>query len=113
MWLFSEIGFFSAVENIHDPKTVLVRARFKADIVALSKYGRSLGLKIPPATETPENDYRFRIIIRKTTWADLVGRLAERIDYSNFKNHVHGDPARDRAYMRCWSAMREAQSSEP
>ena len=29
--------------------------------------------------------------------------------YTNFKGALHGEPVRDRAYGRCWAAMREAQ----
>lgn len=109
MWVYTAIGFFSAVENREDRtrKTLLVRARFREDIDRLA--GRLH--PAPAVVETPERDYMFRVVIPKTVWAKVMAELAEAIDYGNFKSAVHGDPVRDRAYMRSWSAMADAQEA--
>lgn len=63
----------------------------------------------PAPKKTPDRDYLWRISIGNVTWGRVLARLAEGIEYSNFKGAVHGDPIRNRAYGRCWTAMRDAQ----
>ena len=109
MWIFSEIGFFSAVENYFETDNVLVRGRFKQDLenlqqVIIEQEGLELELMI-----TPENDYHFRLNVPKDVWGRVCQGLAAGITYHNFKNHVHGKPDRDHAYMECWVAMNRVQ----
>lgn len=109
MWIFSEIGFFSAVENYFEKDHVLVRGRFEQDILNLKDLlfeQEELDLHV---LHTPENDYHYRLNIPKDVWGRVCQSLASGIDYHNFKNHIHGDPVRDEAYMGCWSAMNMAQ----
>jgi hypothetical protein len=49
------------------------------------------------------------VVCPKAAFAELAAELVSEIDYDNFKSAVHGDPVRDQAYMRCWSAMHAAQ----
>ncbi|MCA9936541.1 MAG: hypothetical protein H6662_15470 [Ardenticatenaceae bacterium] len=109
MWLATKIGFFSVVAHRDDPKTVLVRARVTEDLMQLQDLGVEMGLEMPPIAETPEADYCCRMFMNRDTWQLLATRLADGIDYPNFKAAVHGDPARDQAYMQMWSAMRSFQ----
>lgn len=107
MWLFSKAGFISVVKHRDQPGMVMVRARLKEDIEAI----RTL-LDESDATAwqvTPDADYRFRLVCSQKAFAAVAAKLVSQIDYDNFKNAVHGNPVRDRAYMRCWSAMNEAQ----
>jgi hypothetical protein len=108
MWIFTRIGFFSAVENTQDPATLLVRARVRADIEHLADRLREQGCPCE-VRETPDRDYRWRLIVPKAVFAEVVGALAAGIDYPNFKDAVHEGTSRDRAYMRVWSAMRDIQ----
>ena len=105
MWLFCKSGFFSAVQHFEKPETIHVRARFPGDLERLCQVH---GIE-PEITETPMNDYRFRMDFPRETWSKIVAKEAEEIDYSNFKNAVHDGTSRDFAYMKCWSAMRSAQ----
>lgn len=109
MWMFSEIGFFSAVENYFEQDHVLVRGRFEKDILNLQKLiseEEDLELQM---LRTPGNDYHYRLNVPKDVWGRICQKLAAGIDYHNFKGHVHGDPVRDEAYMGCWSSMYKAQ----
>lgn len=109
MWLFSGKGFISVVENRQDRsrKTLLVRSRFRED---LEQFVEMLDSS-PVIQETPERDYLYRIVVPREDLAAVVQRIVTSIDYGNFKASVHGDPVRDRAYGRCWSAMYDAQST--
>jgi len=115
MWAFTEFGFFSAVQHRDRPETVLVRGRFKEDIGTLAKMARDAsGDKSIRLRSTPEADYPYRVIMPKDLWARLLAAMAQEIDYDNFKNHVHGEPDRDRALMAIWAALFDAgEEREP
>jgi hypothetical protein len=118
MWMFTEIGFFSAVAA--DPKRVeglssdrrwvMVRARVREDLVnlvdllvqmsgmhlcQLPKYPETqLSYWKAPPQAMPEilawknRDYPYRIIIVREIWAEVCEHLASEIDYTNFKDRV-------------------------
>lgn len=109
MWIHSKIGFFSAVADYDRAGFLLVRARFEEDIRALCALVKEIDGEEPVPKKTPARDYLWRISIGNVTWGRVLARLAEGIEYTNFKGAVHGDPIRDRAYLRCWTAMRDAQ----
>lgn len=108
MWIFTKNGFFSAVQHLDLPDCLLVRARLKGD---LNRFITAHNIKTLVQV-TPNADYRYRAIIKKTDFAKAVEAEAESIDYSNFKNAVHDGTPRDTAYMKCWSAMVQAQERE-
>lgn len=109
MWIHSKLGFFSAVADYDRAGYVLVRARFEEDIRGLCSLVREIDGTEPTPKKTPARDYLWRISIGNITWGRVLARLAEEIEYTNFKGAIHGDPVRDRAYLRCWTAMRDAQ----
>jgi hypothetical protein len=110
MWIFAKMGFLSVVEHSDDPNKLMIRARFQEDIEELCKRIRGLdGSQEVAWQETPEGDYRYRVTCGREIIAKLVQQLVREIDYTNFKQSVHGSPARDRAYMACWSALHHAQ----
>lgn len=116
MWMFSKIGFFSAVaamkNNKTDPSRVVVRARSVDHLKALKKEFPAIGkMKIETEGRHPSGfprDYPARIVMPKDVWSDIVGVLAEEIDYTNFKNSIDEDKYHD-AMMRVWSVMRDYQ----
>jgi hypothetical protein len=110
MWVFTKIGFFSAVEDRNNRDGVLVRARFYEDAQNLKTMAAEKGFETE-VIRSDLADYAFRLRLSKAVWARIVGDLAKDIDYENFKNSVHGDSVRDSAYMRCWSAMYSAQNA--
>ena len=93
MWLFVREGFFSVVcarqgdgkrGRPIDPERVMVRARVRAHLEALQARFPELlgGCEI---REFPGADYAWRLFVPKSVWAEVVRRLAEDIDYDNFK----------------------------
>ena len=110
MWLHSQLGFFSAVRDLERPGHLVVRARFEEDIRALARLVEEIAGKAPKVERTPKRHYLWRVSIGNITWGKVLARLAEQISYSNFKGTVCGDAVRERAYHRCWAAMRDAQT---
>lgn len=101
MWLFSQRGFFSIVQNINDPNSLIVRARVSGDI---EKYW-------PHATviATPDSDYLYRAVLRKEEVALVIIKMVMDIDYGNFKLSIK-DRRRSPWYATVWQTMLTMQS---
>lgn len=113
MWVFSEVGFFSVVEDWKDKQYVWIRARWKKDLMQLRFFIRTQKLNFPlgRTQETLERDYPFRVRLKKRYWAMALYQLGDKIDYGNFKGAVQDqDPAREQVYMKVWSILRNAAS---
>lgn len=111
MWLFTKKGFFSTVNDWHDENQVLIRARVKEDIDNMVELLKEHAGIHPEVIVTPQNDYLFRVHVPKTAYAKVAQKLIEDMDYSNFKDSVHGNRKRDAAYMRVWVAMSDLQDA--
>lgn len=96
MWIFTNKGFISAVKSDEQPDTMLIRARVKDHLEAI--------LPDDNIIITPENDYRYRCIISKARFVDLVAQLAQDVDYPNFKNTLT-DQAYHSAAAKVWGVM--------
>ena len=120
MWLMTTIGMFSAVcprtEDGHggliETDRIMVRARVRNHIEALQVRFGELGEA--ELIETPHADYRFRIIVDKTAWAEAVGQMIGEQDYDNFKNAADSLQGRSgtayvHALHRVWDVMYELQ----
>jgi hypothetical protein len=90
-----------------------VRSRAKADLERLIEHivdsGRGLPATADDIIETPEADYRWRILMSKGQWIDVAEMLADAIDYENFKNAAHSTQS-DKPLMAIWNAMADYQS---
>lgn len=101
MWVFTDRGFYSVVQDTGDPSMLVVRARAEGDLVALREFIPDLEI-----VELPNRDYEFRAYVERVEWEAALVELAERIDYSNFKDAVtarQGKPRHD-IYLRIWGA---------
>lgn len=101
MWLFTQDGFFSLVQDRNEPKNLLVRARVKGDI---ERYWPDATVKM-----TPNADYLFRASISKASVAKVMQKAILDIDYDNYKDNI-SDHDRSVWYFRVWEAMSELQS---
>lgn len=99
MWVFTKHGFFSAVcarqgsGRQHEPvdlDRIMVRARVRQHLEALMQHFPEL-LGSSEIQQFDGSDYAFRIFIAKSTWAQVMSRLAEETDYDNFKSAVARD----------------------
>lgn len=104
MWLFTRYGQFSAVcgrkllktgkRGAVDTSVMLIRARVREHLVNLFDFCLP-GLEPvhPEILESDGTDYRFRVIVPHATWVTIATRLAEDVDYDNFKNEAHAREA--------------------
>lgn len=126
MWLMTRYGMFSTVcgrkqqpgdidgkfTGALDTQALMVRARWQEHLERLVK--RFPVLQPYPIQESTNNDYRFRIVVPKHVWADVMMALAEDVDYGNFKNeagrvHGHQSPYLD-VLHRVWSLGYDMQT---
>ncbi|NBT35491.1 MAG: hypothetical protein EBT03_08120 [Betaproteobacteria bacterium] len=112
MWLFTNFGFFSAVEFRDDPRKVMVRTRSRKDIEALLDRHQYIGPV--DISYTPTGDYPYRIVLPKPVWAQMASDAAMSIDYDNFKSSVGAQQGWNRSYIYhdVWSACLKITKEE-
>ena len=110
MWLAFDGGFVSIVQKRESRGFLCVRARARGDL------GRFVELGRQPATiqETPDADYRFRVVLPEKVVSFAMRRIVDGIDYDNFKDRVRQSQGEDRAhiYGEVWATLREIQHAE-
>jgi len=94
-------GFFSVVEHRDHPTMIVVRARYREDLVSVAK---KLDLFVQ---HTPMSDYPYRMICSKEKWALYVAESVRKINYGNFKEAALKGAGTMRAmqYHEVWAAM--------
>lgn len=102
-------GFFSAVQDWDDNECVYVRARREADLENLNMTLTDEA----PIIKTFDSDYRYRVHLPKSVWAQYVFDAAWDIDYSNFKSEI-ATHSRDhaKAYHGVWEVLYRLQTTE-
>ncbi len=86
MWIFSKYGFFSVTQHAKRRDNIQVRARTKTDLEALKLAFPPLDRS--PIIETPQADYRWRLIVQRWKWEIVGAHLVADIDYGNFKGKM-------------------------
>lgn len=95
MWLFTSIGFYSAVQKPGDD-FLTVRARVGKDLDNLrQRYMPDLGATVAGGG----TDYPFRATISHAAFAAGLAELAKDIDYTNFKSEVGRQMGYERAHV--------------
>ena len=118
MWLFTQYGFYSVVcgrdlagnPTRIAPDTVMVRARTRRHLESLQK--RFPQLTAAEITDTTNTDYRYRMVVAKSVWAEVARQLAAEIDYGNFKDRAEHSSHDDRyvdALHAVWGVMERLQ----
>lgn len=101
MWLFTETGFVSAVCDVKDKSTMVVRARDRKSLEAISKtYGKDI-------IELSKRDYAYRVFLTKEELTDWMSRAIADANYTNYKSrmeHTRGHAFVD-ALHDVWSVM--------
>jgi hypothetical protein len=112
MWVMTTVGMFSVVVNRQQPGHVLVRARARKDLEALLARVKDVW-QDSDILRTPTADYRYRVSVPKTQWAEWVYALAQDIDYSNFKDRIHAiNPHRADIYADVWATCLDIEREE-
>lgn len=118
MWIMTTIGFYSAVQHRDNHDDLLIRARSKADLLALQALATGAGSACrrgpgrfggvgPIETTLHGADYPHRMVISKSTWKALLEDLTDDVDYDNFKTAVAraGHPERANTYHKVWQDL--------
>jgi hypothetical protein len=96
MWLFSPEGFFTVVTAEEFGHPLMVRARSADDLDRLRKtHFPELG----DTVRIPGRDYPVRAFTTHDDLATCMVRLAQAIDYSNFKSTVSARQGHERAHI--------------
>jgi hypothetical protein len=117
MWLFTRYGFYSIAcahrpDGSPDPDAVMIRGRSLDHLENLQqRFATLAGVEI---LNSPQRDYRFRIIVPKDAWTAVVGELAAEQQWSNFKRETGRYQGREgAAYVRAlhevWQVMADFQ----
>ena len=113
MWIFTNKGFLSIVEDKDDPARLLVRARYEGDIE------RHFGEEAE-VIELEFSDYRFRVFLPREEVRAVIDRELASLDYGNFKNSFDRDNVslsletreeRHDALFKVWSTMLDSQKA--
>ena len=101
MWIFTQYGFVSAVDNKQVPGKLAVRARDKEALEILSI---ATGAEIQ---EFKGTDYEYRVHVTREDFTKWLTMHVETLDYSNFKSRIwasRGEVYHD-ACSDVWGAM--------
>lgn len=101
MWVFTQDGFISAVDNNQVPGKLAVRARDKQSLRLLAD------LTEQEIVQRMNTDYPYRVFVTKEEFANFLIAHVESIDYGNFKDRVYVTRGRNFAHAcgDVWSAM--------
>ena len=113
MWIFNSCGFFSIVEKAEDQGTgkLTIRARVREDLVALR--GKFMP-ELEPITSDTNLDYPYRARITRAAFAEGMKRMAEEVDYPNFKQKTFESMGANRAriYGKVWRDLMELEDGD-
>lgn len=119
MWITSVVGTFSVVQAGPEPgkrpsapRKLMVRARVRRHLELLQRDHPSLR-RYPIIKSEPGRDYKWRIIVPRTTFAKVMAALVSSIAYGNFKGSCEASPNLDRDYVDAlhsvWAVFRKLQ----
>ena len=103
MWLMTQHGFFSVVED-KDPAYLLIRARKKEDLENLS----NLVTFKAEVVGSEATDYRYSICLKRGSARRLLAATFDQINYPNFRDAISKTPdQREKifSYRQIWSTL--------
>lgn len=125
MWVFTQGGFYSAVQHDDQADLLVVRTRVKADarrlalwIVALDSTGdeeADAGAVERQIIVRPNSDYPWRVIVPREDWGLFLTQAVDDIDYGNYKDRVTrvDGYARADVYGRVWFVLLDLAAQDP
>ena len=99
MWLFTQHGMVSVVQHREDPNMLLVRSREPGVLRELFKGTETRIHKLPKA------DYRYRALVDRDGFWDVMIRQINQINYPNFKNHLLNEKRVDMNTYRAYEEV--------
>lgn len=83
MWIFTKHGYYAIVKDYKDDNVYWLRARLEVDLKNVLKL---ISLENPEIIHKDYADYKFRIKLTKKEFLEFMSKIADHLDYSNFKN---------------------------
>jgi hypothetical protein len=110
MWLFTNLGFFSVVQEPAD-ELLTIRARVASDLDNLKK---AYLPELSPIVEEAQNDYPFTARVSHEKFAAALEKISKAIHYGNFKAEISVKMGKRRAqiYSKVWHGLLELQKDE-
>jgi hypothetical protein len=123
MWMFTPIGFFTAVcarkgngepwQEI-DPDRIAIRTRTRQQLENLiARFHDDLGGV--PIWDDAHADYPYRIFVAKEVWLRIATALADDVSYDRFKPAIIEFPGKEEYHDRLldvWAVMLHSQHQE-
>jgi len=109
MWVFTQDGFVSAVDNGQSPGKLTVRSRDRESLELLSDITGSA------IVELPGRDYEYRVYVTRDEFSNWLTSHVDHLDYRNFKNRIaatRGDVYHE-ACADVWGAMLQVSDKTP
>lgn len=107
MWIYTQHGIASIVEDKNDTDVMWVRTRNKLDLDTLRNLTPALQNR--KIRQWKNRDYEWRIKTTRAEFADLMGAVVTNLDYDNFKNRAHHTiPHNSRALYGVYNATYQA-----
>lgn len=100
MWVFTNIGFISAVAHRTKRDHLMVRARRLEHLQAIFP-----GIEVH---QTNNADYKYRVVIHRDLLAAVINKEIDGMQYDNFKNSI-SDHAYHDACSQVWRVMHALQ----
>lgn len=101
MWIFTQDGFISVVDNKQVQGKLTVRARDKESLELLADVTGQ------PIIELPNRDYEYRVYVTRDQLSAFMATQIDDLTYGNFKNRIW-DTRGDVYHSACaevWNAM--------
>lgn len=108
MWVFSQDGFVSVVDNKVKPGYLAVRARDRQSLIVIAEMTNS------EIEFTPMRDYQYRVYATPEQVKEFMTAQIEMIDYGNFKDRLTDSRGWEfhHAASQVWSVMNEIADDE-
>ena len=108
MWVFTETGFVSAVQNRDNPDYLVVRARDRQSLQTLADI---CDVEIKTSQGS---DYPYRVFISKADFTSWMNDNIDFLGYDNFKNRVAITRGKEYAHAlgSVWSTMHDVEDYE-
>ena len=108
MWVFTETGFVSAVQNRNNPEYLVVRARDKQSLQTLADLC-DVEIKFMVGS-----DYPYRVFVSKEDFKSWMNDNVDFLGYDNFKNQVAITRGKEYAYAlgSVWSVMHDVEDEQ-
>ena len=103
MWIFTQDGFISAVDNNEVPGKLAVRARDQRSLAFLAE------ITDQEIVQVTNRDYPYRVYVTKAEFTEFLAAHVESLDYPNFKSQVYNIRGSEYAHAcaNVWEAMLE------